>query len=154
MVARKKVLVGGPARNAKRIVLAGGCFDILHFGHVHFLKEAKKLGDYLIIALESDENTKRLKGQGRPIHTQKQRQEILESLSFVDEVISLSEMKSDEDYKKMVIKIKPDIVAITQGDSMRDKKYEYVVLVEAKLVEIKKIKTPSTTQIAKLIDLE
>ncbi|HKC04500.1 MAG TPA: adenylyltransferase/cytidyltransferase family protein, partial [Patescibacteria group bacterium] len=51
---KKKVLVGGPARNAKRIVLAGGVFDILHYGHIHFLKQAKKLGDYLIVAMESD----------------------------------------------------------------------------------------------------
>jgi rfaE bifunctional protein nucleotidyltransferase chain/domain len=139
---------------AKKKVLIGGCFDILHFGHIHFLKEAKKKGDCLIVALESDENTKRLKGQGRPIHTQKQRLEILESLNFVDEVIPLPEMKSDDDYKKLVAKIKPDIIAVTQGDSMKDKKREYAKSVNAKLVEIKKIKVPSTTQIAKLIGLD
>lgn len=140
-----------PERN---IVLVGGCFDILHFGHIHFLKEAKKLGNHLIVALESDKTTKKLKGRGRPIHSQNQRKEILTSLNFVDEVISLPEMRNDADYKKMVAKIKPNIIAVTQGDSMKNKKEEYAKLVGGKLVEIKKIKTPSTTQIAKLIDLE
>ena len=138
----------------KKKVLVGGCFDILHFGHIHFLKEAKKKGNYLIIALESDKNTKKLKGPARPIHAQKQRREILESLSFIDKVISLPEMKSDKDYKKLVAEIKPDIIAITQGDPMKDKKTEYAVSIGAKLVEINKIKVPSTSQIAKLIDLE
>lgn len=132
----------------------GGCFDILHYGHVHFLKEAKKKGDYLIVALESDENTKKLKGLSRPIHSQKQRREILESLNFVNEVVSLPFMKSDTDYKKLVSKIKPDIITITQGDVMKNKKKEYADLIGAKLVEIKKNKVPSTTQIAKLLGLE
>jgi len=138
----------------KKKILVGGCFDILHFGHIHFLKKAKSKGDYLIIALESDENTKKLKGPTRPIHTQKQRREILLSLNFVDKVISLPEMKSDADYKKLVARIKPDIIAITQGDNIKNKKKEYAKTFGAKLVEIKKIKVPSTSQIAKLIGLE
>ena len=67
-------------------VLVGGVFDIIHYGHVHFLKNAKSLGDHLVVALESDKNVKRLKGEKRPIHNQNQRREMLESLEFVDEV--------------------------------------------------------------------
>jgi rfaE bifunctional protein nucleotidyltransferase chain/domain len=130
----------------KKKVLVGGCFDILHYGHICFLKEAKKKGNYLVIALESDENAKRLKGPGRPIHGQKQRREILESLSFVDEVIELPEMKNDEDYKKMVAKIKPDVIAITKGDAMKNKKEKYALAVGAKLVEIKKTPDISSTK--------
>lgn len=137
-----------------KTVLVGGCFDILHYGHIRFLKEAKNKGSYLVIALESDENTKKLKGPNRPIHSQKQRREILLSLNFVDKVISLPEMKSDTDYRKLVARIKPDIIAITQGDNIKNKKKEYARTFGAKLVEIKKIKVPSTTQIAKLIGLE
>jgi rfaE bifunctional protein nucleotidyltransferase chain/domain len=140
--------------NVGKKVLVGGCFDILHYGHIHFLKEAKKKGNYLIIALESDENTKKLKGVGRPIHSQKQRREILESLSFVDEVIELPEMKSDEDYKKLVMKIKPDVIAITEGDIMKKKKEKYALEVGAKLIEIKKIPNISSTKLAKLMKLE
>jgi len=51
----------------KKIVLVGGCFDLLHYGHVRFLEEAKKLGNHLVVALESDENVRRVKGEARPI---------------------------------------------------------------------------------------
>jgi rfaE bifunctional protein nucleotidyltransferase chain/domain len=138
----------------KKKVLVGGCFDILHFGHVKFLKEAKKKGDYLIVALESDANTKRLKGSDRPIHSQKQRREILESLNFVNKVISLPVMKNDGDYKKLVMKIKPDVIVITKGDRMKLTKLTHAQAVGAKLVEIKKTPDLSSTKLAKLIGLE
>lgn len=154
MTSRKTVLVGGPARNAKRIVLAGGVFDILHFGHIHFLREAKKLGDILVVALESDANVKRLKGSSRPFHSQNQRREILESLTFVDEVIILKESMSDEDYRNLVETLKPSILAVTEGDPILEKKKAHARTVEAKVIEIPKIKVPSTTQIAKLLEIE
>ncbi len=138
----------------KKKVLVGGCFDILHYGHVCFLKEAKKKGDHLVVALESDENTKRLKGPGRPIHNQKQRREILESLNFVDEVISLPPMENDNDYKKLVMKIQPDVIVVTKGDLMRNKKEKYASAVSAELIEIKKIPNISSTRLARLIGLE
>lgn len=135
-------------------ILVGGCFDILHYGHIHFLKEAKKKGSYLVIALESDENTRKLKGKTRPIHNQKQRSEILRSLNFVDKVIKLPEMKTDRDYEKLVLRIKPDIIAITERDKSKQQKLRCANLVKARLVEIKKIETPSTTKIAKITGLE
>ena len=146
-----------PARNASRseaggrnhkvkVVLVGGCFDILHYGHISFLKKAKKLGNYLVVALESDENTKKLKGPGRPIHNQNQRKKMLESLRFVNKVIALPPMKSDSDYEKLVRKVNPDIIAITQGDTKNTFRVKTII--------IPKIKTPSTTQIAKLLKIE
>jgi FAD synthetase len=140
--------------DVKKKVLVGGCFDILHYGHVQFLKEAKKLGDYLIVALESDETTKRLKGPGRPIHNQRERREILESLKFVDEVISLPEMKNNNDYKNLVTKIRPFVIAITEGDSIKDIKENLAESVGAKLVEVKRVSDLSSTKLAKLINLE
>ena len=138
----------------KKKVLVGGVFDILHFGHIQFLKKAKKLGDYLIVALESDENVRKIKGEKRPIHNQNQRREILESLKFVDEVISLPEMKSDEDYKNLVIKVKPQVVAVTVGDPILEKKRKHASLIGARVIEIPKINVFSTSQIAKLLELE
>jgi len=138
----------------KKKVLVGGVFDILHFGHIQFLKKAKKLGDYLIVALESDENVRKIKGEKRPIHNQNQRREILESLKFVDEVISLPEMKSDEDYKNLVIKVKPQVVAVTVGDPILEKKRKQASLIGARVIEIPKINVFSTSQIAKLLELE
>ena len=139
---------------AKKKVLAGGCFDILHFGHIHFLKNARALGDYLIVALESDQNIRRLKGKGRPIHDQEKRREMLESLNFVDEVMILGPKMTDKDYEKLVLELKPNIIAVTAGDPILEKKRGHARKVNAKVIEIPKIKAASTSQIAKLLDLE
>lgn len=134
-------------------VLVGGCFDILHYGHIGFLKKAKKLGDYLIVMLEPDKNVRKLKGGNRPIHPEAQRKEILESLSCVDEVIILPEMKNDEDYRKMISKISPQIIAASEGDPILAKKKSHAKSVGAKLVVIPKVKSPSTSEITKLIGI-
>ncbi len=139
---------------AKKKVLVGGCFDILHYGHVHFLKKARSLGDYLIVALESDQNIKRLKGGGRPFHDQEKRREMLESLTFVDEVIILGPKMMDRDYEKLVIEVKPNIIAATKGDVMLEKKRDHAKKIGAKIIEIPKVKVASTSQIAKLLRLE
>ena len=125
-----------------KIILVGGCFDILHFGHISFLKKAKALGGKLIVALESDVNVRKLKGPGRPIHTQEKRRQMLLALKCVDQVIPLPPLNSDADYARLVAKIKPDLIAVTAGD----KKKTHGV----KTVVIPKIKTPSTTQITRL----
>lgn len=72
---------------------------------------------------------------------------MLESITWVDEVIALPEMKSDADYQKLVEKVSPQIVAVTQGDPVIDKKKAHVKRIGARIVEIKKIKTPSTSKI-------
>jgi FAD synthetase len=138
----------------KKIVLVGGCFDILHYGHISFLKEAKKLGDYLMVALESDENVKRRKGPSRPIHSQEQRKEILESLRIVDEVLALPTMSSDIEYQNLVQKIKPSVIAITEGDTYTSRKELQAKTIGATVVEIPKIHTHSTSQLVKLLELE
>jgi rfaE bifunctional protein nucleotidyltransferase chain/domain len=138
----------------KNVVLVGGCFDLLHFGHIAFLKEAKKMVDYLLVLLESDENVKRLKGEGRPFHTQTQRKEMLESLSFVDEVRNLPPMEGDEAYYNLIKEIRPSVIAFTQGDPLLEHKMKQAKEVGAKAVVIPKIHTPSTSQLAKLLNLE
>ena len=135
-------------------VLVGGCFDILHFGHISFLKQAKALGDHLVVALESDENVRRLKNEHRPIHTQQQRREMLEALSFVDEVIELPPMTTDQEYFNFVTKLSPAVIAVTEGDPILAKKQLQATIVGAQLVVIPKIHTPSTSQLAKLLGLE
>jgi len=133
----------------KKTVLVGGCFDILHYGHIYFLKEARKLGDYLIVILESDARIKKLKGQKRPIHNQKQRKEILESLKFVDEVLISKDIMTDQDYENLVKKINPQIIAITKGNKTKT----HAELVSAKVVEIKKIEGFSTTKILSILHI-
>lgn len=135
-------------------VLVGGVFDILHFGHIHFLKEAKKLGDWLVVALESDQNVRRIKGPKRPIHSQKMRMDMLNSLNFVDEVILLKDKMADADYRTLVEGIHPYAIAVTKGDPLLEKKRAHAKSVGAKLAQIPKIKVASTSQIAKILGIE
>lgn len=132
----------------------GGCFDMLHFGHIEFLKQAKNSGSYLIVALESDENVRRRKGENRPIHTQEQRKHMVEALSFVDEVLLLPTMSTNEEYAQLVEKIQPSVIAVTEQDPYLSQKQHQADLVGALVIEIPKIHTPSTSQLAKLIGLE
>jgi FAD synthetase len=136
------------------VVLVGGVFDILHYGHIQFLKKAKAFGNYLIVALESDKNVKRLKGKKRPIHNQNQRREMLESLHFVDRVIILKDKMKDEDYQKLVKILSPRVIAVTKGDPIIEKKRRQAEEIGAELIEISKIKSSSTSQIARLLKIE
>ena len=130
------------------IVLVGGCFDILHYGHLKFLEKAKKDGDILIVALESDEKIKKLKGEDRPIHSQKQRAEMLTALRVVDFVICLPLMKSDQDYLELVKKVKPDVIAVTAGDPKLKNKKEQAKAISAKVkIVTPRLKTLSTQEI-------
>lgn len=136
----------------KKIVIAGGCFDILHVGHIRFLQEAKKNGDALLVLLEDDKSVEKLKGKDRPINNQKDRAEILSSLSFVDYVILLSEMKSNEDYDNLIYKLSPDIIATTKNDPQIVHNRRQAEKINAKVVYvINRIKNKSTSQLARII---
>lgn len=78
-------------KDGKKVVFTNGCFDILHIGHLRYLQEAKKLGDFLIIGLNSDSSVKRLKGETRPIVEENERKEMLEGLKPVDLVMIFNE---------------------------------------------------------------
>ena len=84
-------LAGQLRRCGKRIVFTNGCFDILHAGHVQYLKKAKQFGDLLIVGLNSDRSTRKLKGPGRPINSEKDRAHVLGALSYVDYVAIFDE---------------------------------------------------------------
>ncbi len=120
----------------KSIVLVGGCFDILHIGHITFLEEAKKQGDVLVVFLESDETIKQLKGPHRPLNTQNDRAIILSSLSMVDYVIKLPQIKDNTYYDNLVIQIKPAIIATTAGDTTRVHKERQAKIMNAKVVDV------------------
>lgn len=134
-------------------ILVGGCFDILHIGHVKFLKKAHSLGNCLVVFLESDENIKKLKGNKRPIHNFKERKQILESLKFVNKVIAVPKYATDKIYNNLIKKIKPNIIAITTNDPIKDKKLTQAKSVGAKLVTIKKYKNYSSSSILTSLEL-
>jgi len=90
----------------KKIVFTNGCFDLLHIGHISLLEQAAKLGDVLIVAINSDNSVKRIKGNGRPITTEQNRARILASISEIDGVILFNE---DTPYE-LIKFIKPDVL--------------------------------------------
>jgi len=90
-----------------RIVLANGCFDILHAGHVRYLEGARALGDMLVVGINSDEQVARLKGPGRPVLPERERAELVASLQAVDLVTIFAEPTVTE----LLLAIKPDVHA-------------------------------------------
>jgi FAD synthetase len=140
-------------KNGEKIVLAGGCFDILHEGHLIFLKSAKKEGTKLIILLEDDENVKRLKGNNRPVHPQIERAKILSSVKSIDYVILLSGMKKPEDYAKLINQIKPSAIAVTSDDPYLESKEKQARNIGARIISVtKRIEGKSTTKLISLIN--
>ena len=91
----------------RRIVLANGCFDLLHVGHVRYLTAARRLGDVLFVGLNSDASVERLKGAGRPLMPAGERAEILAALRCVDHVVVFDEETADG----LVSRLRPDVHA-------------------------------------------
>jgi len=94
-------------RAGERITLANGGFDLLHVGHVRYLRGAKALGGRLIVAINSDKSVVALKGEGRPIMPAEERAEIVEALADVDAVVIFPEL----DVRAIIREIRPDIQA-------------------------------------------
>ena len=95
----------------KTIVFTNGCFDILHIGHIRYLKEAKAKGDILVLGLNSDASVKRLKGNDRPINNQKDRMDMLAEMEFIDYIVIFE----DDTPLDLIKKVKPDIL-VKGGD--------------------------------------
>jgi rfaE bifunctional protein nucleotidyltransferase chain/domain len=91
----------------KRIVLANGCFDVLHVGHIRYLEEARRLGDVLFLGLNDDAAVARLKGPGRPVMRVEERAEILQALRAVDHVVVFADDTADA----LVARLRPDVHA-------------------------------------------
>ncbi len=100
----------------QKVVFTNGCFDLLHLGHLRYLTEARKLGDFLVIGLNSDRSTREIKGPGRPIMPEEQRAEILAGLSVVDGVVIFDQ----PDPLELISALKPDVL-VKGGDWPPDK---------------------------------
>ena len=97
----------GWRRAGDRITLANGCFDLLHVGHVRYLRAAKELGGRLVVAVNSDDSVRALKGEGRPLMPAEERAEILAALADVDAVVIFPE----PDVRALLREIRPDVQA-------------------------------------------
>jgi len=103
LIARVAIARKGGAR----VVFANGCFDLLHVGHVRYLEAAKGLGDLLVVGINSDEQVRRLKGEGRPFIPERERAEVIASLRAVDYVTVFHEPTVTE----LLLALRPDIHA-------------------------------------------
>jgi D-beta-D-heptose 7-phosphate kinase/D-beta-D-heptose 1-phosphate adenosyltransferase len=115
---RKKLIavVRKLKKQGKKIVFTNGCYDLLHGGHVRFLTKAKKMGDVLILALNSDASVQRIKGPKRPVTNQNERAEVMSALECVDIVTLFTE---DDPYR-IIKDILPDLL-VKGGDWPIDK---------------------------------
>ena len=109
----------------KKIVFTNGCFDLLHVGHIRYLSQAKKLGDFLIIGLNSDRSVKKLKGKDRPINSFEDRATLLSALNSVDLVIKFKEQTPENLIKEIV----PDVL-VKGGDYNIEDIVGYEIVIE------------------------
>jgi D-glycero-beta-D-manno-heptose 1-phosphate adenylyltransferase len=134
--------------NRSRVVFTNGCFDLLHPGHTRYLCAARALGDYLIVALNSDQSVRSIKGTGRPIMPQHARAEILACLSFVDAVILFDE----DDPLKVIKTLIPDV--LVKGADWKEGEIVGADLVRSSGGEVRRINVVpgySTTRIIERI---
>ena len=143
-----------PREGKGRIVLTGGCFDIVHIGHVRFLSEAKKMGNYLVVLIESDVKVKKLKGGNRPIFKQTERAEMLSALGCVDLVVLLPTMEDDHDYLDLMRTIKPDMIAVTENDPQIEKRKDQARQIGGEFKVIPLAGTLSTSKLAKMLGVD
>ncbi|HEX8282482.1 MAG TPA: D-glycero-beta-D-manno-heptose 1-phosphate adenylyltransferase [Pyrinomonadaceae bacterium] len=104
--ARADLRAGG-----RTLVFTNGCFDILHVGHVRYLAEARRLGDALLVAVNSDRSVRALKGEGRPVMNEAERAEVLAALAAVDFVTVFDE----ESPRRLISEVLPDVL-VKGGD--------------------------------------
>ena len=100
-------LTSGWRAQGERLVLANGCFDLLHVGHVRYLQAARALGDRLVVGLNSDASVRRLKGSGRPVMPAAERAELVAAVSGVDAVVIFEEDSADA----LIARLRPDVHA-------------------------------------------
>ncbi|MEI6631712.1 MAG: D-glycero-beta-D-manno-heptose 1-phosphate adenylyltransferase [bacterium] len=143
-----KIIFSQLKKRGERIVFTNGCFDLLHFGHVSYLREAKKRGDVLVVGVNSDTSVRRIKGKNRPIIDEKNRLSVIAALESVDYVVLFS-----EDTPLNLIKaLRPDI--LVKGADW-DKKdivgADFVSSYGGEVIVIKLSKGYSTTKIIRKI---
>jgi D-beta-D-heptose 7-phosphate kinase/D-beta-D-heptose 1-phosphate adenosyltransferase len=143
-----KRIISSLKMKGKKIIFTNGCFDILHYGHVKYLEVAKKKGDILVVALNSDASIRRIKGKQRPIIQEADRLRIVAALESVDYVVLF-----DENTPLKIIKLlKPDVL-VKGTDWNKDNIVgsDVVLRYGGKVHTIKLIKNRSTTNLIKKI---
>ena len=146
--AQLKRMIRALKAGGKRIVFTNGCFDLLHYGHVKYLQQAKLKGDVLIVGLNSDFSVQRIKGKNRPLVCEKDRAGIIAALSCVDWVVLFKEDTPIE----LIKLIKPDV--LVKGSDWRKDKIvggDFVLSYGGEVLRIKLLQDRSTTKLIKRI---
>ncbi len=135
-------------KTGKKIAFTNGCFDILHVGHVRYLREAKKTGDVLVLALNSDSSVRSIKGEKRPLVPETERAEVLAALEFIDFITIFDELTPLE----LIKCLKPDVL-IKGGDWPEEKVVgrDEVKQWGGKVVIIPEVMGKSTTNVVEKI---
>ena len=132
----------------KKVVFTNGCFDILHVGHVRYLRQAKALGDVLVIGLNRDRSVKHLKGSGRPVTNETERAEVISALDAVDYIVLFGERTPD----KLIHVIRPDF--LVKGGDWKKEDIVGASFVESyggKVLPLRFVKGYSTTNLIERI---
>lgn len=127
---------------SRKIVFTNGCFDVLHFGHVDYLRKARKCGDILVIGLNTDSSVRALKGAGRPVNRERDRAEVLSELACVDAVT----LFGDATPYRLIKRVRPDVL-VKGADYTKDKIVgaDFVESYGGKIRRIPLVKGRSTT---------
>jgi rfaE bifunctional protein nucleotidyltransferase chain/domain len=135
---------GRAHRGDQRVVFTNGCFDLLHPGHVHTLETSRELGDALIVGINSDASVRELKGEGRPVVSERERAEILAALECVDAVVIFDDLTPRETIAALL----PDVL-VKGGDWAGDQIIgrEEVEAAGGRVVSVPVVPTYSTTAI-------
>jgi D-beta-D-heptose 7-phosphate kinase/D-beta-D-heptose 1-phosphate adenosyltransferase len=142
-----QIIKGLHAQN-KKVVFTNGCFDILHVGHIRYLQAAKKLGDVLIVGLNTDLSVCANKGPMRPLVKEQERAEILAALSCVDYIVMFDEFTPE----KLIQELSPDILVKGGDYELEDiKGKEHVEAYGGKVITIPLVEGKSTSNLIKLI---
>lgn len=146
--SKAKALASRLRAEGKEIVFTNGCFDILHAGHVKYLKKARSLGDALILGLNSDSSVRKIKGPSRPIVSQKDRAVVVGSLSSVDYVVIFG----DATPLKLIKAVRPDfLVKGADWEAGKIAGADFVKSYGGRVVVIPLVKGRSTTRLIRRI---
>ena len=148
-IAALSRILSGLRSKHRKIVFTNGCFDILHPGHVAYLEKASRLGDVLVVGLNSDASVRAIKGRDRPVNKERDRAYVLSALSFVDYVTIFGE----DTPERIIKKLKPDV--LVKGGDWKSKDIvggDFVRSRGGRVASIKFLKGYSTTSLIKRME--
>lgn len=148
-------VTAGDGSQPTRLVIATGAFDLLHVGHLRFLEAARRLGDALVVGVESDARVRRWKGSHRPILTQDDRMELLTALRCVDQVVLIEGERIDpEYYVELLAPLRATYLAVTADDPLLDAKRASMATIGVESVVVTpRIENYSTSRLVDLLGL-